>query len=171
MLRPYAHNTCQSSSITLENDSGLLNTAVNTNGPCTDITGSSFWIWMRDYGCGGMGYLSSGGIKANKAAAILIDGTGNSGNGLIYVTMPTLHKQASRLFQEAMVPACTLATSFWKAISRTTALPPCGSRALVRQWMLFWITYRGTWIVAEVPCPASRMMDCYSTRAVVGRQF
>jgi hypothetical protein len=79
-------NTCQSSSITLENDSGLLNTAVNINGPCTDITGSSFWIWMRDYGCGGMGYLSSGGIKANKAAAILIDGTGNSGNGLIYVT-------------------------------------------------------------------------------------
>ena len=79
------NTTCQSTTITLDNVSGLLNTTVGTNGPCTDITGASFWIHMYDYGCGGLGSAAKGGYLANNAAAIFIDGTTNYGSGLIFV--------------------------------------------------------------------------------------
>jgi hypothetical protein len=57
----------------------------STSGPCTDITGGSFWIWFKDYGCSGNAYNAAGGRFANNAAALLIDGTGNAGNGLIHI--------------------------------------------------------------------------------------
>jgi hypothetical protein len=77
--------TCAVTNSTFENDAFLLN-QLPGNGPCTDITGASFWLWFRDFGCGGNAVNASGGITANNAAAMLIDGTGNTGNGLIHVT-------------------------------------------------------------------------------------
>ena len=77
--------TCPTTGVTFENDSFLLN-QLPGNGPCTDITGASYWIWLRDYGCGGNAYKATGGRFANNAAAILIDGSTNTGNGLIHVT-------------------------------------------------------------------------------------
>jgi hypothetical protein len=75
---------CQSSAMVFENVSALLSQKAS-NGPCTDITGSSFWIWLRDYGCGGNATAAAGGRFSNQAAAILIDGSNNSGNGLVFV--------------------------------------------------------------------------------------
>jgi hypothetical protein len=76
--------TCGVSGVVLDNVSSLITTRA-LNGPCTDITGGSFWIWMRDYGCGGNAVSASGGRFSDHAAAILIDGRGNTGNGLIYI--------------------------------------------------------------------------------------
>jgi hypothetical protein len=76
---------CGVSGVVLENVSAIIN-ATASNGPCTDITGGSFWIWMRDYGCAGNAYRAKGGPTANNSAAILIDGTSNVGNGLIQVS-------------------------------------------------------------------------------------
>ncbi len=76
--------TCGVSGAVLDNvTAGLANQP--NSGPCTDITGGSFWIWLRDYGCSGNAYNAAGGRFANNAAAVLIDGTGNSGNGLIHI--------------------------------------------------------------------------------------
>jgi len=69
----------------LENDTGNLN-ALPGNGPCTDITGATFWIWLRDFGCSGLATVATGGRFADNAAAVLIDGSGNNGNGFIYIS-------------------------------------------------------------------------------------
>jgi hypothetical protein len=76
---------CGVSNQTFQNVAGEIQQN-RTSGPCTDITGGTFWIWLRDYGCGGNAYHAAGGITANNAAAILIDGTGNAGNGLIHIS-------------------------------------------------------------------------------------
>ena len=77
--------TCGVSGAVLDNvTTGLANQP--NSGPCTDITGGSFWIWLREYGCSGNAYNAVGGRFANNAAAILIDGVGNPGNGLIHIT-------------------------------------------------------------------------------------
>jgi len=76
---------CGVSGAVLDNVTAGLANQLNS-GPCTDITGGSFWIWLRDYGCGGNAYNAAGGRFANNAAAVLIDGTGNSGNGLIHIS-------------------------------------------------------------------------------------
>jgi len=70
---------------TLENDTGNIN-HLPGNGPCMDITGSSYWIWLRDFGCSGNAINATGGRLADNAAAILIDGSGNNGNGLISIS-------------------------------------------------------------------------------------
>ena len=75
-------NTCNSSGITFDNTTGNLN-AVAGNGPCFDITGASFWIWLKDWGCGGLDNVNT--PTDDKSAALLIDGRTNSGLGLIYV--------------------------------------------------------------------------------------
>ena len=80
--------TCQSTTDMLDNVSGQL--GLSTGGPCTDITGASFWIWMRDYGCSGLGAGGSGGYLADKSSAILVDGTSNYGPGLIYIWQSNL---------------------------------------------------------------------------------
>ncbi len=77
--------TCQSTTITLDNVTAALNQSIGTNGPCTDITGASFWIYMYHYGCSGMGSRATGGYLANNAAAILLDGSTNYGTGLIFI--------------------------------------------------------------------------------------
>ena len=74
---------CGVSGVTLENVTGQTASQPGS-GPCTLITGSSFWIWLRDYGCIGNGN-ATGGRFADNAAAILIDGKGNAGNGLIHI--------------------------------------------------------------------------------------
>jgi hypothetical protein len=79
-----ARSGCGVTGVVLESVSSLIMNRP-TSGPCTDITGGSFWIWLRDYGCGGNAYKAAGGRFANNAAAVLIDGTGNSGNGLIHI--------------------------------------------------------------------------------------
>ena len=80
----HARSGCGVSGVVLDNVTSLImNNA--TSGPCTDITGGSFWIWLKDYGCSGNAYNAAGGRFANNAAAVLIDGTGNSGNGLIHI--------------------------------------------------------------------------------------
>jgi len=76
--------TCGVSGAVLDNVAAGAANQPNS-GPCTDITGGSFWIWLRDYGCSGNAYNAAGGRFANNAAAVLIDGTGNPGNGLIHI--------------------------------------------------------------------------------------
>jgi hypothetical protein len=79
--------TCSTTTVTLDNLTASLNTAIGSNGPCTDVTGSSFWIWMRDYGCAGMNRNATEGYLADNAAAILLDNSvGTGGEGLIYIT-------------------------------------------------------------------------------------
>ena len=73
---------CGVSSVTLENVS-VLPMGVLGMGPGIDITGGSFWLFLRDISAGGNAYHAAGGRTANAAAAILIDGSGNPGNGLI----------------------------------------------------------------------------------------
>ena len=73
---------CGVSSVTLENLSTSPMTVAGM-GPSIDITGGSFWLFLRDISAGGNAYHASGGRMTNAAAAILIDGNGNSGNGLI----------------------------------------------------------------------------------------
>jgi hypothetical protein len=77
--------TCGVSGVVLDNVTTELANRPDS-GPCTDLTGGSFWIWLRDYGCGGNAYHAAKGRFANNAAAILIDGAGNFGNGLIHIT-------------------------------------------------------------------------------------
>jgi hypothetical protein len=77
--------TCGSQSIILDNISALLSQTA-TNGPCTDVTSNSFWIWMRDGGCGGNAYNATGAPTSDNSAAILLDGSAGSGSGLIYIT-------------------------------------------------------------------------------------
>ena len=76
---------CGSQSIVLDNVSALPNTRIRSNGPCTDIVSNVFWVWMRDYGCGGLGYAAKGGYTADNAAAILIDASVGQGSGQIYI--------------------------------------------------------------------------------------
>jgi hypothetical protein len=64
------------------NGSGNFNSG---SGPCTDITGQSYWIWLRDFGCVGNAVQATAGRFADNAAAILIDGASNQGNGLITI--------------------------------------------------------------------------------------
>jgi len=52
-------------------------------GPAVDITGGSFWLYFRDCVFNGNSRVVS--PLDNIHAAMLIDGTGNSGNGLIFV--------------------------------------------------------------------------------------
>lgn len=75
-------NTCNASGITFDNTTGNLN-AVAGNGPCFDLTGASFWIWLRDFGCSGLDVYNTN--TDDKSAALLIDGRTNSGVGLVFV--------------------------------------------------------------------------------------
>jgi hypothetical protein len=91
---------CGVTGVVLENVGSLIQQNP-TSGPCTDITGGSFWIWLRDYGCAGNAYKAAGGRFANNAAAILIDGTGNSGNGLIHISDSNLAGGGIKFIQGA----------------------------------------------------------------------
>jgi hypothetical protein len=75
--------TCVVNNDVFNNVHGIANFN-SGSGPCVDITGQSYWIWMRDIGCVGNAVLA--GPTANNAAAILIDGAANQGNGLISIT-------------------------------------------------------------------------------------
>lgn len=74
--------TCNSSALYFDNVTANLNLAAG-NGPAWDITGQSFWIRMRD--CGGGGTDSVNPPSGDLAPAVLIDGRGNTGNGLIFI--------------------------------------------------------------------------------------
>jgi hypothetical protein len=76
---------CGVSGKVFENVSAIIYTGLPSNGPCTDMVSNVFWVWLRDYGCGGMGAAAAGGITADNAAAILIDASQGSGSGLIYI--------------------------------------------------------------------------------------
>jgi hypothetical protein len=54
------------------------------NGPAVDVTGGSFWLYFRDcvFNASGSQGLS---LLDTHHAAMLIDGTGNPGNGLIFI--------------------------------------------------------------------------------------
>jgi hypothetical protein len=52
-------------------------------GPTVDVTGSSFWLFFRD--CVFDGNYAAPSIDDNKHAAMLFDGTGIEGQGLIYI--------------------------------------------------------------------------------------
>jgi hypothetical protein len=76
--------TCASNNIVFSNVNGNIQTT-GSAGPCAEVTGTSYWIWFRDFACTGNGTKATGGRFANNAAALLLDGTGNSGMGLIFV--------------------------------------------------------------------------------------
>jgi hypothetical protein len=73
---------CGVAGVTLENLS-VMPMGIAGFGPGIDITGGSFWIFLRDVSASGNAYHASSGRMSNAAAAILIDGGGNPGNGLI----------------------------------------------------------------------------------------
>jgi hypothetical protein len=75
---------CAPNNIVFSNVNGSANFN-SGSGPCTDVTGSAYWIWFRDFGCIGNATLASGGRFSNQAAAMLFDGTGNAGMGLVFV--------------------------------------------------------------------------------------
>ena len=75
-------NTCNSNGLTFQNTTGNLNN-ITGNGPCFDITGASFWIWLRDWGCSGTDTVNA--PTDDKSAALLIDGRTNPGVGLIFI--------------------------------------------------------------------------------------
>src|SRR5271156_2213772 len=68
--------------VTLSNVTANL-TDIPGNGPCTDITGQSFWIWLKDWGCGGTDDTNT--PTDDKSAAVLIDGRTNAGVGLVFL--------------------------------------------------------------------------------------
>lgn len=57
--------------------------AESAAGPTVDVTGDSFWLWFRD--CVFDGNYSAPSLDDNKHAAMLFDGTGIEGQGLIYI--------------------------------------------------------------------------------------
>ncbi len=67
--------------VAFENMSVAAN-PTGTNGPACDFTGASFWIFLRDVTCQSDG---SEALGTNNRAAILVDGTGNTGTGLVFV--------------------------------------------------------------------------------------
>jgi hypothetical protein len=70
------------SSITFTNvDPNIFNAA--GNGPGFDITGNSFWIWIKNSLATGF-YANP--VTANNRAAILLDGTGGFGVGLVFIS-------------------------------------------------------------------------------------
>ena len=81
-------STCATASVTLVNDAGASRQHPGF-GPCADITGGSFWIYLQDMSCSG-NVVASGSSTADKSAAILIDGKTNVGNGLVYITNTNL---------------------------------------------------------------------------------
>jgi hypothetical protein len=78
------NGTCGVSAVTLENIS-VAPLGVPGLGPGIDITGGSFWIYLRDVSVSGNAFHASSGPMSDEAAAILIDGKSNSGNGLIHM--------------------------------------------------------------------------------------
>ena len=74
--------TGEVSVVTLSNVTANLNDVAG-NGPCTDITGQSFWIWLKDWGCGGTDDKNM--PTDDKSAAVLIDGRTNAGVGLVFL--------------------------------------------------------------------------------------
>jgi hypothetical protein len=75
-------DTCNTSGNNFNNVSANLNQAVGY-GPGFDITGGSFWIWLRDVSSDGTDHTNS--PTSDEAAAILIDGRTNTGTGLVFV--------------------------------------------------------------------------------------
>jgi hypothetical protein len=72
--------TC--ASITFTNvDPNIINAL--GNGPGFDITGNSFWIWIKNSLATGF-YANP--VTANNRAAILLDGTGGFGVGLVFIS-------------------------------------------------------------------------------------
>lgn len=70
------------SSITFVNvDPNIFNAP--GNGPGFDITGNSFWIWIKNSLATGF-YANP--VTANNRAAILLDGTGGFGVGLVFIS-------------------------------------------------------------------------------------
>jgi hypothetical protein len=76
--------TCNTSNITFDNVTANIND-VSGNGPTWDITGQSFWIWLIN-GCGAGGTDDTNSPLSDNAQAVLLDGRGNAGVGLIFIT-------------------------------------------------------------------------------------
>ncbi|HEV2521028.1 MAG TPA: hypothetical protein VGT24_01495 [Candidatus Acidoferrales bacterium] len=73
--------TCAASAFTFDNFNAVDNLGVAGAGPSIDITGASFWGHL--YHVRAQGNDTGNSPTSNAAAAILIDGAGNGGNGLI----------------------------------------------------------------------------------------
>jgi hypothetical protein len=56
-----------------------------TNGPVVDVTGGSFWLYFRDCVFSASAAVQVLSPLDSLHAAMLIDGTGNEGNGLIFI--------------------------------------------------------------------------------------
>jgi len=78
------NGTCAVAGVTLENIS-VAPMSAKSLGPGIDITGGSFWVFLRDVSVSGNAYQASEGPLSDRAAGILIDGKGNAGNGLIHL--------------------------------------------------------------------------------------
>jgi len=76
--------TCGVSGASFDNVGAIIS-ATALQGPVWDITGGSFWIFMRDCGAQGNALNAAGGYTDNNAAGVLLDGTGNTGQSEIYI--------------------------------------------------------------------------------------
>lgn len=73
---------CGDSGISFENDSFTVQNA-SGDGPSWDLAAYNFWIFIRDSGGTGTGVVN--GVFSNRSPALLMDGTGAIGNGLIQI--------------------------------------------------------------------------------------
>lgn len=73
--------SCGVQNILFEHFSDAMGNALSNVGPGVDIAGQSFWIYFRDYQLSGNGNAA---VTADNAPAVLIDGRGNNGSGLIH---------------------------------------------------------------------------------------
>ena len=71
------------SGVTFDNVAGAI-AGIAGNGPTVDITGGSFWLYFND--CVFSGNYQAPSVLDDQHAAMLIDGNGNSGSNLIFVT-------------------------------------------------------------------------------------
>jgi hypothetical protein len=116
-------NTCGVVSETFINDGfGVSQSA--TNGPALDIAGYSYWLWFRDCGFSGNAYSATGGRFANNAAGMLIDGTRNNGQGLIYVTDANFAGGGIKLIQGSLGVGSLYVTNAIEEGDFTHDVPP-----------------------------------------------
>jgi hypothetical protein len=91
------------------------------HGPGLDLTNNSFWVWLKDTTFGGHADIDA--ATADNSAAMLIDGTGNPGQALIFIENCQLAKGGIKFIpgsgvNSMVVNGCTQEGDF------THAMPP-----------------------------------------------
>jgi hypothetical protein len=86
----------QVTNVTFENVHAGASQVVNS-GPGWDITGASYWIFLRDCGMSGTDNYNSG--TGDLAPAVLMDGRTNTGVGLVFIDNSNISNGAIKVYQ------------------------------------------------------------------------